>query len=74
MFDHRPTGQKSLQKAMDAERQDITAEHCQGWSRHTNIFFPRCLAREDIRCDVDENMWPDAEDQADKITFIYIPL
>ncbi len=28
-------------------------------------FFPRCLAREDIRCDLDENMWPNAEDQAD---------
>ncbi len=29
-----------------------------GRIRHTNRFFPRCLAREDIRCDVDENMWP----------------
>ncbi len=26
----------------------------QGWIRHTTRFFPRCLAREDIRCDVDE--------------------
>ncbi len=33
----------------------------QGWIRHTKRFFPRCLAREDIRCDVDENMWPNAE-------------
>lgn len=36
-----------------------------GRIRHTKRFFPRCLAREDIRCDVDENMWPNAEDQAD---------
>ncbi len=47
--------------AMDAACQDILAEHCQGWIRHTKRFFPRCLAREDIRCDVDENMWPNAE-------------
>ncbi len=54
----------SLLDAMDAACQDITAEHCQGGGgiRHTK----RHLAREeDIRCAVDENMWPNAEDQAD---------
>ncbi len=56
VFDHRPQDQMSLLDAMDAACQDITAEHCQGWIRHTKRFFPRCLAREDIRCDVDENM------------------
>ncbi len=65
VFDHRPQDQMSLLDAMDAACQDITAEHCQGWIRHTKIFFPRCLAREDIRCDVDENMWSNAEDRAD---------
>ncbi len=41
-----------------------------GWIRLTK----RHLAREeDIRCDVDENMWPNAEDRADwKITFLFI--
>ena len=65
IFDHRPHYQMSLLDAMDAACQDITAEHCQGWIRHAKRFFPRCLAREDIRCDVDENMWPNAEDRAD---------
>ncbi len=53
----------SLLDSMDAASQDITAEHCQGWIWHTKIFFPICLAREDFRCDVDENMWPNAENQ-----------
>ncbi len=53
---------------MDAACQDITAEHCQGWIRHTK----RHLAREeDIRCDVDENMWPNAEDRADFLFICY---
>ncbi|XP_048826950.1 uncharacterized protein LOC125704854 [Brienomyrus brachyistius] len=65
VFDHRPHDQMSLLDAMDAACQDITAEHCQGWIRHAKRFFPRCLAREDIRCDVDENMWPNAEDRAE---------
>ncbi len=25
--------------------------------------FPRCMAMEDIRCDVDENLWPDLQEQ-----------
>ncbi|XP_073761989.1 uncharacterized protein [Danio rerio] len=65
VFDHRPHDQMALLDAMDAACQDITTEHCQGWIRHAKRFFPRCLAREDIRCDVDENMWPNAEDRAE---------
>ncbi|KAI2661539.1 Ribosome maturation factor RimP [Labeo rohita] len=65
VFDHRPHDQMSLLDAMDAACQDITAEHCQGWIRHAKRFFPRCLAKEDIRCDVDENMWPNAQDRAE---------
>ncbi|XP_051575674.1 uncharacterized protein LOC127453390 [Myxocyprinus asiaticus] len=65
VFDHRLQDQMSLLDPVDAACQDITAEHCQGWIRHGKRFFPRCLAREDIRCDVDENMWPNAEDRAD---------
>ena len=29
--------------------------------RHARSFFPRCIARENIRCDVDENLWPDGQ-------------
>ena len=27
--------------------------------RHTRRYFPRCLARENIACDVDKVLWPD---------------
>ena len=32
----------------------------QGWIRHSWRYFPSYIAREDIRCDVDENLWPNA--------------
>ncbi len=28
-------------------------------------FFPWCMAMENIRCDVDENLWPDQQEQQD---------
>ena len=28
-------------------------------------FFPRCIAMENINCDVDENMWPDRQTRLD---------
>ncbi len=33
--------------------------------RHSRIFFPWCMAMENIRCDVDENLWPDLQEQQD---------
>lgn len=65
VYDHQPHAQVALLEAMNAACQEITPEHCQGWMRHAKRFFPRCLGREDIRCDVDEAMWPNAEDRAD---------
>ncbi|KAI2660049.1 Insertion element IS630 uncharacterized 39 kDa protein [Labeo rohita] len=37
----------------------IEAASVQGWIRHSRRFFQRCLANEDIACDVDEILWPD---------------
>ncbi|XP_043091924.1 uncharacterized protein LOC122342172 [Puntigrus tetrazona] len=65
VYDHRPHDQMSLLDAMEAGCRDISAEDCQGWIRHAKRFYPRCIARENIRCDVDENMWPVAEDRID---------
>lgn len=59
MYDRRPHAQMTLLAAMDAACDDITAESCRGWIRHSRRYFPRCIARDNIRCDVDENMWPD---------------
>ncbi|KAL0184679.1 hypothetical protein M9458_020375, partial [Cirrhinus mrigala] len=52
------SARRSLLHAMDAACEDITGDHCRGWLRHSHRFFPRCIARENIRCDVDENLWP----------------
>ncbi|KAJ8365441.1 hypothetical protein SKAU_G00142720 [Synaphobranchus kaupii] len=65
VYDHQPDDQMSLLDAMDAGCRGISAEDCQGWIRHAKGFYPRCIARDDIRCDVDENMWPNAEDRID---------
>lgn len=63
LYDHSPHDQLSLLDAMNAGCGDISPETCQGWIRHSKRFFPWCFAREDIRCDVDENMWPNAEER-----------
>ncbi|XP_034144995.1 uncharacterized protein LOC114829938 [Esox lucius] len=65
VYDHQPHDQMSLLEAMDAGCRDITVQDCQGWIRHTKRFYPRCIALDDIRCDVDENMWPNPEDRRD---------
>lgn len=36
---------------------DIDTASIQGWMCHTRRFFPWCLARENIACDVDEVSW-----------------
>ena len=63
-YDH-PHDQMSLLDAMNAGCLDISAEDRQGWIRHARRFFPRCIAPDDIRCDMDENLWPNGEDQVD---------
>jgi hypothetical protein len=44
---------------------DINADHCQAWICHVKRFFPRCMNNRDIHCDVDENLWPNAQDRFD---------
>ncbi|KAL7849254.1 hypothetical protein SRHO_G00208770 [Serrasalmus rhombeus] len=63
VYDRQPHTQMTLLAAMDAACEDITAEACRGWIRHSRRFVPRCIAREDIRCDVDENMWPNRQER-----------
>ncbi len=63
--DHRQQDQMSLLDAVNAECEDITADHCREWVRHSSRFFPQCMAMENIRCDVDENVWPDKQERQD---------
>lgn len=52
VYDHQPHDQMSLLEAMDAGCRDITVHDCQGCIRHTKQFYPRCIALDNIRCDV----------------------
>ncbi|KAL7852197.1 hypothetical protein SRHO_G00179820 [Serrasalmus rhombeus] len=63
VYDRQPHTQMTLLAAMDAACEDITAEACRGWIRRSKSFFPRCIAREAIRCDVDEIMWPNRQER-----------
>ncbi len=36
----------------------ILVDACQGWIRHARGFYPCCLARANIACDVEEVLWP----------------
>ncbi|XP_007232845.3 uncharacterized protein LOC125799434 [Astyanax mexicanus] len=65
VYNHRPYEQMPLLNAMTAAAQDIDAEACQGWIRHARRFFPRCIARENIECDVDEALWPRLQERGD---------
>ncbi len=59
VYDLRPYHRVPLIQAMEQARDHIEAASVQGWIRHTRRFFQRCLANEDIACDVDEILWPD---------------
>ncbi|KAL4008525.1 hypothetical protein ACER0C_002377 [Sarotherodon galilaeus] len=61
VYEHHAQDQPSLLHAMDAACDDITGDQCRGWLWHARRFFPHCIARESIRCDVDENLWPDGQ-------------
>ncbi len=59
VYDRNPYAQENLIQSMDAACDNIGVEAIQGWIRHAKGFFPRCLARDRIACDVDEVLWPD---------------
>lgn len=59
VYDHQPRAQVALLDAMNAACQEITLSRM---DQTCKKIHPRCLGREDIRCDVVEVMWPNAED------------
>ncbi|XP_046698560.1 uncharacterized protein LOC124381187 [Silurus meridionalis] len=65
VYDRQPYTREDLLRAMELACVDIPVEAFQGWIRHSRAFFPRCLARDNIACDVDEVMWPDAAQRHD---------
>ncbi len=65
VYDQNPYERANLLQAMEEACGDIAIESIQGWIRHSRAYFPRCLARENIYCDVDEGMWPDPAQRRD---------
>ena len=65
VYDRQPYTRENLLRAMELACVDIPVEAFQGWIRHSRAFFPRCLARDNIACDVDEVMWPNAAQRHD---------
>ncbi|XP_047676533.1 uncharacterized protein LOC113637723 [Tachysurus fulvidraco] len=53
VYDWQPFVCMPLVQAMEEACDEIDVGAIQGWIRHSRHFFPRCLAREDIACDVD---------------------
>ncbi len=59
VYERQPYTRVNLLQAMGLACGDIGVEACQAWIRHARFFFPRCLARQNVACDVDEVLWPD---------------
>ncbi len=59
IYERQPYTRVNLLQAMGLACGDIGVEACQAWIRHARGFFPRCLARQNVACDVDEVLWPD---------------
>src|SRR4029434_4557371 len=68
-YERNPQAQLPLIQAMEEACGDIAPELFQGWIRHTRRYFPHCLARENIACDVDEVLWPDRNQRQDEAYF-----
>ncbi|XDV41651.1 hypothetical protein PO909_010472 [Leuciscus waleckii] len=67
VYDLQPQAQVPLIQAMEDACDQVDAAAVQGWIRHSRRFFPRCLANEDIACDVDEILWPDPARRRDNV-------
>ena len=66
VYDLRLQAEVPLIQAMEAcDQMEVAA--MQGWIRRSRRFFPRCLANDNIACDVDEIFWPDPTRQRDNV-------
>lgn len=58
-YDQHPQTRIPLLQAMKDACGDIAADAFHGWIRHAGQYFPCCLAKENIACDVNEVLWSD---------------
>ncbi|XP_062413404.1 uncharacterized protein LOC134104102 [Pungitius pungitius] len=67
VYDLRLQAEVPLIQAMEDACDQMEVAAMQGWIRHSRRFFPRCLANDNIACDVDEILWPDPARRRDNI-------
>lgn len=65
VYDRQPHQRIPLLQAMEEACGDIDQGSCQAWIQHSRRYFPRCLAQDNIACDVDEVLWPDPQRRRD---------
>lgn len=65
VYNQNPQTRVPLLQAMEDACGDIAADAFHGWNRRARRYFPRCLARENIACDVNEVLWPDRNRRED---------
>lgn len=65
VYDQNPYTRENLLPAMELACGDIGYRCCQGWVQHSRGYFPHCLARDSIACEVDEVLWPDPTQRYD---------
>ncbi|KAK0136824.1 hypothetical protein N1851_026996 [Merluccius polli] len=67
VYDLRLQAEVPLIQAMEEACDQMEVPAMQGWIRHSRRFFPRCLANDNIACDVDEILWPDPARRRDNV-------
>lgn len=67
VWDNVSFHQTNIVREWSAAHERITMEFLPPYSPFLNqrSFFPRCITRENIRRDVDENLWPDQQERQD---------
>ncbi len=70
VYDLRLQAEVPLIQAMEEACDQMEVAAMQGWIRHSRRFFPRCLANDNIACDVDEILWPDPARRRDNVFFL----
>ena len=59
VYDCQPLQRIPLLQAMEEAWEDIDQGTCQTWIHYLRPYFPRCLAQDNIECDVEKNLWQD---------------
>lgn len=74
VVDRQPSVLMPLLQAMEEACEETDVGAIQGRIRHSRCIAPRCLAREDVACDVDKALWPYPAVRQDAAWLFCLPL